>query len=401
MQKPTETVVLAARPPRIVFIDALRAYAILMMLQGHFIEETLALEYQDFQNAIYKTWYFFRGITAPIFFFSTGLVFMYLLLKDNRPLRENERVHKGLRRGVLLIALGYLLKWSFYPLISGYFPRWYIAVDVLQCIGLALFVLIGAYALHRLTNVSLRVLLVCLGLTIFLVNPTFEAIDWSQLPMFFENYFSLRNGSSFTPVPWIGYTCFGGMLGVWINRQPQFSFTKSFPLILLGLGFLMYWYSSRWLETIYQILPWENFVKIAHNNHLFQRLGHVLIGVALVVWITRLWKKMPQLVTKIGSETLTIYAVHYVVLYSSWFGIGVTYFFKHQLNPLQAIIGAVLFVAGFIVLIAYIEPIRAFIYKKIPAILKYAYRWLRVKILRFYLKQRRTKQEKLQALKTN
>lgn len=388
-----------ARPQRIVFIDAIRAYAILMMLQGHFIDETLLLKYKDFQDPIYNAWYFFRGITAPIFFFSTGLVFMYLLLKDNRPLLENARVHKGLRRGLLLIALGYLLKWSLYPLISGYFPPWYIAVDVLQCIGLALFVLIGAYALHRLTNVSLRVLLAMLGLVTFLLNPTFEATDWSHLPLLFENYFSLKNGSSFTPVPWVGYTCFGGMLGVWINRHPQFSFTKSFPWILLGLGLVLYWYSSHWLESLYQVLPWENFIKIANNNHLFHRLGHVLVAVAAVVWITRWWKNMPPLITKIGSETLTIYAVHYVVLYSTWFGLGITYFFKAALMPVQAIIGAVLFLTSFIVFVIYLEPIRRFIYQQIPAHLWYGYRWTRVKVVRFYLRERRAVRQKLQPMR--
>jgi uncharacterized membrane protein len=76
---------------RIVFIDALRAYAILMMLQGHFTDTMLAVEYRDPANFLYGLWYFMRGLTAPIFFFSTGLVFIYLLLKDGRPLSENIR----------------------------------------------------------------------------------------------------------------------------------------------------------------------------------------------------------------------------------------------------------------------------------------------------------------------
>lgn len=68
MQTVTDTTP-AARPQRIVFIDAIRAYAILMMLQGHFIEKMLMRQYHDFENPIYNLWYFFRGITAPIFSF--------------------------------------------------------------------------------------------------------------------------------------------------------------------------------------------------------------------------------------------------------------------------------------------------------------------------------------------
>ncbi len=398
MQQTTDMTTVA-KPPRIVFIDALRAYAILMMLQGHFIDKMLAPEFRDFSHPIFQTWYFFRGITAPIFFFSTGLVFMYLLLKDNRPLRENERVKKGLKRGLLLIAMGYVLKWNVFMLLLGRFYPWYYTVDVLQVIGLALLTMIGAYALHRWTNVSLRVLLASMGMLIFMFNPSFEATDWSQLPNFFENYFTIKNGSTFTSVPWIGYTCFGGVLGVWLSRQPQFSFSKAFPWILTGLGFTLYLYSSNWLDLAYQVIPWENFKAISTNNHLFHRLGHVLIAIALVVWITRFLKNIPALVTKIGSETLTIYAVHYVVLYGTWFGLGIAYFFEASLTPISAAFGALLFVTSFVLLITYIEPIRAFIYQQVPSQLWWMYRFLRVKLIRFYMRERRARREKLQPVR--
>jgi len=385
MQTVTDTTV-AARPQRIVFIDAIRAYAILMMLQGHFIEKMLMRQYHDFENPIYNLWYFFRGITAPIFFFSTGLIFMYLLTKDNRPLLENVRVKKGIRRGFFLILLGYLLKFGLVSFFSWQLYPTYFTVDVLHCIGIAILCLIGAYAIHRTAQVSLRVLLASLALLVFLFNPSFEAADWSYLPNFLENYVSLKNGSAFTPIPWIGYTFFGGILGVWLNRQPNLAFTKAFPFILLTIGFLLYLYSSRWLESLYQILPWENFIKIAYNNHLFNRLGHVLIAVAGVIWITRAWKNMPALVTKIGSETLTIYAVHYVLLYGTWFGVGITYFLEGKLTPVAAAVGALLFLTSFVFLIAYIEPIRAFLYKDVTSYLWNFYRILRVKVVRLYFK---------------
>lgn len=53
---------------RLQFIDAIRAYAILMMLQGHFVDTMLAYQFRDLGNVIYSTWFFMRGMTAPIFF---------------------------------------------------------------------------------------------------------------------------------------------------------------------------------------------------------------------------------------------------------------------------------------------------------------------------------------------
>jgi hypothetical protein len=148
-------------------------------------------------------------------------------------------------------------------------------------------------------------------------------------------------------------------------------------------------------------MPWENFNAIAHNNHLFLRLGHVLIAVSAVIWITRWWKNMPALVTKIGSETLTIYAVHYVLLYGTWFGLGVSFFFEKDLSPVPAAIGAALFLASFVVLIAHIEKIRDIIYNQVPAHFRYAFRFVRVKLIRFYLRERRARRQKLQPMRAD
>jgi uncharacterized membrane protein len=53
---------------RLYFIDAMRAWAILMMLQGHFIDGLLDPVFRDPENLAFATWKYFRGITAPVFF---------------------------------------------------------------------------------------------------------------------------------------------------------------------------------------------------------------------------------------------------------------------------------------------------------------------------------------------
>ncbi|WP_372975027.1 heparan-alpha-glucosaminide N-acetyltransferase domain-containing protein, partial [Muriicola sp.] len=57
---------------RLHFIDAMRAWAILMMLQGHFVDGLLDPVYRDPGNGIYSVWRYFRGITAPVFFTVSG-----------------------------------------------------------------------------------------------------------------------------------------------------------------------------------------------------------------------------------------------------------------------------------------------------------------------------------------
>jgi len=56
---------MSANSKRLFFIDAMRAWAILMMLQGHFIDGLLDPLFRDPNNLFYNIWLYFRGITAP------------------------------------------------------------------------------------------------------------------------------------------------------------------------------------------------------------------------------------------------------------------------------------------------------------------------------------------------
>ncbi|MBK8706201.1 MAG: DUF1624 domain-containing protein [Saprospiraceae bacterium] len=333
------------RSPRVVFIDVLRAFAILMMLQGHFVDTMLAPEYRDPNNAIYSVWFFMRGLTAPIFFFSTGLVFIYLLMKDGRPLAQNIRVQKGLRRGVFLIALGYLLKFNFPSLLIGRVYPSFFVVDVLHCIGIAILLLVGSYAVHQKLRVPMWGLLASLGLLVFFINPAAERADWSALPTLLANYFTMARGSVFTPVPWVGYTMFGGVLGYMLHKKPTLAFTHWMPLVLAAVGLALTLYSHAMLTALIDITTGGTYKLLLFGNYLFWRLGHVFIVVSIFMWVLHFFRYVPVLITKIGSETLTIYSVHYIILYGTWLGIGLSQLLYRSLNPWQSFTGAVLFVS--------------------------------------------------------
>ena len=86
--------------PRLTFIDVIRAFAICMMLQGHFIDGLLANSFRDENNIFFSTWLYFRGMTAPVFFTISGFIFMFLLIKEQDPNKmgwNHIRVQKGIR----------------------------------------------------------------------------------------------------------------------------------------------------------------------------------------------------------------------------------------------------------------------------------------------------------------
>lgn len=372
----------AVKPARIQFIDVLRAFAILMMLQGHFVDTTLAAEFRNPDHPVYSAWYFMRGLTAPIFFFTTGLVFVFLLLKDGRPLAENARVQKGLRRGLMLIGLGYLLKINLFGLLTGYFHAWYFTLDVLHSIGVALLLLIGFYALGRKTGVPLWILLTIAAFSAFLLDPVFKSVNYSAWPTFLANFFTVEYGSIFTPIPWVGYTLFGGLAGYVLHHRPRLAFTHAFPLFLAALGYAISYFSAAILMKLYFLTDIEIFKSLAYSNTLFWRLGHVLIVQGIFMWGIARMKTVPALWTKIGSETLTIYSVHYVVLFGTWLGFGISTFWINSLSPWVCAFGAIAFVGSFVVLIRHIEQVREFLYVTVPAQARYQWRLNRVLALR-------------------
>lgn len=360
---------------RLQFIDAIRAYAILMMLQGHFVDTMLAYRFRDLENALYSTWFFMRGMTAPIFFTVTGLVFTFLLLRDGRPIKENERIRKGIRRGFFLIFMGYLLKVNFPAFLIGWFYKSYPALDVLHNIGFALLALIGLYCLHLISKISLPLLYFGGGIFIFLINPTWLAYEWDFLPIVLRNYFDADNGSIFLPVPWLGFTLLGAGIGWHLFHKTYLYRTWYWPAILLTTGLTLHFFSTKGLLLLNQWTGWANFLQLAYDNVLFWRFGHVLIIISIFIFLEKIIT-FPPLMLKIGSETLTIYATHYVVLYGTWLGIGIKTFGQFTWHPIPVIIGAILFVLAAIVYIKYIEEIRTKLALHLPGRLRYLRRYI-------------------------
>lgn len=357
-----------------------------MMLQGHFVDTMLHPDFRSKEYTLYYIWEFMRGMTAPIFFFTTGLIFVFLLLKQNPNPYKNKRVVKGIRRGFYIIAIGYLLHLNFFALLAMVYSNWYIAVDVLHCIGLAIIAMIGLFFLSWHTKISFVAILGIAGLAVFYFSPQVKAMDWSHLPLFFEQYMDKKHGSIFTPIPWFGFTFLGGFLGAWLHHHPKAAFQWSFPIFLLITGLLLHYHSWTILVALYNWTALENLPGLFNNNYLFWRLGHVFVVMSIIIALCNIFQKIPNLITKIGSETLAIYSIHYIILYGSWFGIGLAQIWRKSLHPYEVIIGAALFITAFVFMVKYIDDIRSFRDNKVKVKLLQAWKWTKERLMTQYLK---------------
>lgn len=330
---------------RLYFIDAVRAFAILMMLQGHFISTTLDPIYRDTAFTAYKVWLYFRGNTAPMFFTISGLIFTYLLIKAHNKGNDNPRIRKGIKRGFELIVIGYLLRIPFYYWFQGYFDTYFLVIDVLQVIGLSLILLVLLYVLTLKYTRLLSMLYLILGCVIFVCEPLYRNLTLEHTPVFFANWVSKQNGSVFTMLPWFGFMAFGGFIATLFYKyaeKPKFKIASI--ILFLSSGLILTFFSTWILETLYKITEVELFYACSTYNYLFLRLGNVLVAFGIFYTLERFLKH--SLITTIGKNTLSIYVVHFIILYGSFIGFGLNRFYTNVLSPWQAIFGALIFIIG-------------------------------------------------------
>ena len=328
---------------RLFFIDAMRAWAILMMLQGHFIDGLLDNAFRDNTDLTFNIWKYFRGITAPVFFTVSGFIFTYLLIRVPQKGMQNPRIKKGLKRGLQLIFIGYLLRTNLLGMLGGEIYDSFYLVDVLHCIGLSLLGIIGIYLVSQNGKKSLLPsLLIGVTAVLFLFEPIYKEWSFGFLPQAMANYFTNANGSVFTIIPWFGYTTFGAFMSVLFMRYKSYKYLYEYAITLcLFVGLSLIFFSSDFLLGLSELTGISVFNEIALNNYLFIRLGDVFLVFAVFMLFRSLMTN--STVLKIGQSTLSIYVLHFVILYGSFTGLGLYSFFHHELSPTMAIVGAGVF----------------------------------------------------------
>jgi len=329
------------KPKRITFIDLTRAYAILMMVQGHTIDIVLNQKYR-INSTLYDMWEYNRGVTAPLFLFMAGVIFTYLLILNQKP-EGNPRIKKGIKRGFMLIAIGYALQFNTSLIFN--FPasfntpfNYAIIVHVLQCIGLGLIGLVGLYKLSRITRISYPWLLFVIGLGFLAFHNVIPKMAWlDHIPVFLANFFTPKFGSHFPIAPFLGYLLLGAAMGSTIPKHKEFFTSYKFAIVLIGAGVV------GLLISYFVLPPIRNPYLYYHRNNslpnliMFDRVYVVGIIVGIFSLISLKFKHINPFLLTMGKNTLWIYVVHHFILYNTMGIPGpVIYFFKNKLAPWPA-----------------------------------------------------------------
>jgi len=338
----------------------MRAFAVMMMVQGHTTDALLDQSYRTFSSAGYTIWEFFRGFTAPIFMFTSGTVFTYLFKLNNLPFKDNPRVLKGLKRFLLLVFIGYLLRfptWNIFDYSQVEEKQWQIffVVDALHLIGFGLLFIIVLSYLSEKIKLNYYITGIAGTFFFFLIYPLTITIDWSSIfPAPVAAYFTKRTGSLFPFFPWIGYILAGSVLGKFLAKKEDDHKNIKFViwLAVIGGGFIVFSYLGKLnISLIKNWLPyWGEYAFVA-----FFRLGMVIIFNSFAALISLKVNSLPKLVAQIGTHTLLIYAVHLIILYGSAWNNGFYRYIARQLNVTQTILAVILMWAAMIIMVISIE----------------------------------------------
>lgn len=292
------------------------------MIEPHVFNTFLLPELK--QTAWFGVVTFINGLIAPAFLFVSGFVFEISSgskLDDIRKFRLP--FWKKLWRIVSIILIGYALHLPYKSLskiINKATPEQlqsFYAVDVLQCIGVGLLVLFVLRLIIRSDKVY-HYSLIGLALFVMIISPIFWKIEFTNfLHPVFANYFNRLNGSLFPVFPWINFILVGAIFSKYFleasknSKELQFIKTTALTGIIMLLSG-HFFYSGLFPGYLTSILPNPVF--------FFERLGYVFVATAICYYYAA-WRKTKQsFVLDAGRESLLIYWLHLLVIYSSMFG---------------------------------------------------------------------------------
>lgn len=358
--EPPPAIVPGSTHRRIIFLDLMRAIAVIMMVQGHTVDVFLAEAHRDPTTTGYWLWLYLRGLTAPIFLFTAGTVFIYLFTVSASPSRRNPRITKGIKRFLLLVALGYLLRFPSlnpfnYSKVSEESWKTFFAVDTLQLIGFGVLFLVILGYLSEKFRLNAYMLFTLGGVFFFFLYPFTVPINWADLlPAPIAGYFYAGTGSNFPLIPWAGYVLFGGVLGTLLAKGYFGKNPKRFSLVLavVSLSILIF---SRFVDYVSDYLPGHYAPAFAWLGLNIMRLGLVMMFNALLALVTASIHSVHPIIIMVGRRTLLIYVVHLVLLYGSAWNNGLARYYNKSLN-IQQTIGAAVMMIGAMVLMSIIYP---------------------------------------------
>jgi uncharacterized membrane protein len=311
----------AGKAPRYQFVDLLRGFALVVMIETHVVNAYLPAAIRSSSHFFY--WLsFINGLVAPTFLFATGFS---LVLQSNQQwnnwLRFRLPFWRQMRR------IGFIALVAYYSHLYGFsFSRYRrnwsngdiwtktLQVDILQCIVASLLV-----ALALILILRKRKLLPwgagILAVLIALATPWMWAQDFTgKLPLSLAMYLNPHKMSLFPIFPWMCFVLAGCCACCFFLKYAEVQKIPRYMRITAVLGILLIAAGCLLRHAPYTLPGYVNFYTTS-PLYVMIRLGCVLLLCAFLFKIETA-RRAPRSIELAGKESLLVYGVHLFIIYS-------------------------------------------------------------------------------------
>ncbi len=307
--------------PRYFSIDLLRALAIVLMIQVHFVEYLSTRE--DGSGWLYDTSMILGSLSAPFFTFLSGVSYsLWVWKQEDVGLREREVTRRTLRRGAFLFALGLVFNCAIW------LPEETFNWDILTLLGTAYLFLAVA---RKLPGPVLA--LMCVA--VLLASPPLRVVGdyasyWRDYEYSYD--FTARDvlfgfvANGYFPVfPWIVFPVAGFVGGNALFRRRRRNGTPQRWAVAFGLGLLAVAavgvaFGSRLPAVLARFYADGATEFPASTWHVLGMIGLNLVAlVALHRWLDRpaaapRTGRFAAAVFRWSAFSLTVYVLHHMAL---------------------------------------------------------------------------------------
>lgn len=351
---------------RLVLLDIFRAIGVMLMIEGHTVDATLSPIYKDGASVVFQFWTFFRGLTAPFFFFSAGLAFVVATVKNNSGvLSVSGSVKKRrLKRIATLLVLGYALHTPLQMLynpsaIPGESWNVFFNVDALHIISLSLLVILIIAVFARSSRALLRWYVLAAAVSLA-VAPITEPIAWEKFihPLLYP-YLTFRSGSFFTFFPFSAYLFAGAAFGAAAISLPAETRARMLTRNLMTASVTaLALFAVFFLVQIRYVSPYVDYWRALPAVN-FLRFGLVAMVASAVGYVSLHIVRIPKILPAIGKSSLTIYIVHLMIVYGSPINFGLSQLLPNGVHPVIAVLLAAAVISLMIGMVYAMEAYRA------------------------------------------
>jgi uncharacterized membrane protein len=319
---------------RVSYVDWMRGFAVLLMMQTHAYDSWLTPEAKT--SGFYGLSRLAGGYPAPLFLFLAGLGLALLAAARHAHGTPVAAVRgEMLRRGVEVLV--YAVAFRLWMFTTGGFVRvtGLVRVDVLNCIGLSM-LLAGVVALSAPSPAARVARSIGLAAGIALLTPLAWDTPWpAWIPDAVKGYWTGRVHGAYFPIfPWAGFTAAGAAAGTLLAavRRSGSEGRLVGGLALFGAFAIAIALRVHELPSPY---PVDDFWYTSPSYFLIK------VGVLLLVlgfsyaWSLAPWSSWPSPLRLLGRASLLVYWVHIEIVYG---GI-VAPTLRHQLSVVEASLG--------------------------------------------------------------